>query len=321
MYAQSTGCRHTLTDLQLRMRAYGKAGYRRAYLWLVTHNIVRPYGKKILTSQEGNALIEDLIHTAQPLMVARMGSTELGCLNWYLFHRPTGDGYPQAFVDEVRCHSGIAFDTDEAFDAFAEIYLDSIRQVDVMAVWLRPQEDYVVKHYCPAARVVRFRSLEPYYWQRPWSAALRGKRVLVVHPFVESIKRQYAQARDHLFANPNVLPEFELLTVKAVQSLGQRHTAAAWFQALDSMKAQIERHDFDLAILGAGAYGLPLTAHVKRMGKMALYLGGATQILFGIRGNRWENRPFFAQLFNSYWVRPLPSEVPESVRAQNPDYW
>ena len=190
-----------------------------------------------------------------------------------------------------------------------------------MGVWFNPKEDYICRHYCPNARFIQLRGIEPYFWQSPWSAALKGKKVLVVHPFTESIKRQYSQARDHLYADPDILPEFELLTVKAVQSLGQRNVSAVWFKALDSMKSQIEQHNFDIALLGAGAYGLPLTAHIKRMGKMAIYTGGATQILFGIKGKRWENRPSFSKLFNSYWVSPLPAEVPESVKTKNPDYW
>jgi hypothetical protein len=34
--------------------------------------------------------------------------------------------------------------------------------------------------------------------------------------------------------------------------------------------------------------GLPLAAAIKAMGRPALHLGGALQLLFGIRGRRWE---------------------------------
>ena len=49
---------------------------------------------------------------------------------------------------------------------------------------------------------------------------LRGKKVLVIHPFAETIQHQYEQKRTLLFKNPDVLPEFQLETIKAVQSLG-----------------------------------------------------------------------------------------------------
>ena len=45
---------------------------------------------------------------------------------------------------------------------------------------------------------------------------------------------------------------------------------------------------FDVAIIGCGAYGMPLAAMLKQAGKQAIHLGGATQLLFGIKGKRWE---------------------------------
>jgi threonine dehydrogenase-like Zn-dependent dehydrogenase len=36
---------------------------------------------------------------------------------------------------------------------------------------------------------------------------------------------------------------------------------------------EIGKIDFDVAILGCGAYGLPLAAAIKGMGKQAIHLG------------------------------------------------
>jgi phytoene dehydrogenase-like protein len=88
------------------------------------------------------------------------------------------------------------------------------------------------------------------------------------------------------------------------------------------MCAQINALDFDVAIIGAGAYGLPLAAHIKRLGKKAIQLGGATQILFGIRGRRWDRMPFFQGLYNEHWVRPLPEETPLNFQSvEDGCYW
>jgi hypothetical protein len=35
--------------------------------------------------------------------------------------------------------------------------------------------------------------------------------------------------------------------------------------------------EFDVALIGAGAYGLPLAACVKRLGKKAIHMGGVTK--------------------------------------------
>ena len=41
------------------------------------------------------------------------------------------------------------------------------------------------------------------------------------------------------------------------------------------MKAEINKSNYDICILGCGAYGFPLAAHVKRMGKKAIHMGGS----------------------------------------------
>lgn len=90
----------------------------------------------------------------------------------------------------------------------------------------------------------------------------------MVHPFVDSIQKQY-QRKTLLHKHPDTLPNFELKTIKAVQSIGGKCNEGFrdWFEALEYMKAEIDKTDYDICILGCGAYGFPLAAHVKRMGK------------------------------------------------------
>jgi hypothetical protein len=154
--------------------------------------------------------------------------------------------------------------------------------------------------------------------------ALSGRRVLIVHPFVESIKRQYRR-RERLFHDVQVLPEFDLITLRAVQSIAGTPTEFCdWFEALEYMKRKIAKESFDTAIIGCGAYGFPLACYVKRLGKQAIHLGGITQILFGIIGKRWEGsyHSSIKGLINEYWVRPLPEERPTfASRVESGCYW
>ncbi len=112
--------------------------------------------------------------------------------------------------------------------------------------------------------------------------------MLVIHPFENTIRKQY-EKKDLLFENPDVLPDFKLLTLKAVQSIGNKSNGFGdWFEALDFMYDEALKRDFDVAILGCGAYGLPLAARLKQAGKQVIHLGGSVQILFGIKRNRWD---------------------------------
>lgn len=166
----------------------------------------------------------------------------------------------------------------------------------------------------------------PFMWKNPWTKALKGKRVLVVHPFVESIRSQYENNREKIWTDPNVLPEFsELLTLKAVQSIAdaKEQPYKNWFEALEYMEDEISKMDFDVAIIGCGAYGMCLAAHVKRMGKTAIHLAGWTQMLFGVYGNRWiKDQPEYAKFINEYWVRPNENERPKGAeKVEGGCYW
>ena len=179
--------------------------------------------------------------------------------------------------------------------------------------------------YLPQATCAPLYALEPYYFDNPWTPALEGKKVLVVHPFEDTIRKQHEEGRyENLFADKRLTPKYELQTLKAVQSIAGNKPAEFddWFQALDWMKGEIGKRDFDVAIIGCGAYGFPLAAHVKRMGKKAVHLGGAVQNLFGIRSKGAEDNSNLLMLMNEYWVRPSVEETPKNNEmVENSRYW
>ena len=179
-----------------------------------------------------------------------------------------------------------------------------MQKIDLLALWDVGAEREVIAG-CQGTLFAKLRALEPYYHPRPWSAALAGKRVLVVHPFKDTILRQYAR-REQLFPGTDILPEFASLTViRAVQGLaGQETGYASWFDALEAMESQMDAVDYDVAITGAGAYSMPLAIHARDTGHAAIQMSGATQLLFGIRGKRWDTHPQISRLYNDAWVRP-----------------
>lgn len=206
---------------------------------------------------------------------------------------------------------------------FSEQVLDDIKNIDILGSWL-PGEA-VVSKYFPNAKIIPLRDVEPYYHENPWSESLKERKVLIVSPFSKSIEKQFWRNRRHLFKDHRILPEFDLLTLQAVQSIGGIGAESgfkSWFDALDWMCSEIDKMDFEIAIIGAGAYGLSLAAHVKKIGRKAVHMGGATQIMFGIKGKRWDNRPFFRNLYNEYWIRPSSEETPKSFnKIESGCYW
>lgn len=281
------------------------------------------YGKCIKSVDEANQILYSAIESGKPFLAARFGDAELRALV-YALENEIGirKGYPDYIKKAMHNNAGFFPENDECLNEFGKELWNASKQVDIFGVWFNLLEDYVIHKTSPNAELVKLVGLEPYRSKAPWSKALEGKRVLVIHPFEESIKHQYA-IHDKLFSDKNVLPDFELLTYKTVQTnAGGTCNYNSWFEALDAMFDEIRKLDFDIAIVGCGSYGLPLAAKIKRLGKQVIHLAGATQILFGIRGARWDVRPEMQHLFNEYWVRPLESEKPKDAKnVEGGCYW
>ena len=275
--------------------------------------------KHIPSEDNGNRMIYDLIMTGKPAAVMRLGSTETNCAYpWMAGMSPDPDTLRRGLN-----LSGI-FPADEKHNAeFSAIYLESAKSADIMGLCGVYKEKVIIDRYCPNSKFVKARSIEPYYYKEPWTAALGGKRILIVHPFVETISKQYL-CREKLFDNPSILPAFsDIQFVKTVQSAaGAKTEFETWSAALEYMCGEINKKEFDIAIIGAGAYAMPICAHVKQIGKIAVQMSGATQLLFGIKGKRWDSHPFISALYNEYWVRPNENETPPEVeKVEGGSYW
>jgi len=125
-----------------------------------------------------------------------------------------------------------------------------------------------------------------------------------------------------LFERKDILPQFELKTLKAVQSIaGQSCGFSSWFDALEYMYQQAASIDFDIAIIGCGAYAFPLACKLKKIGRSTITMCGATQILFGIKGRRWENSTI-SKFYNNAWVSPSREEIPvDYKKIEDGCYW
>ncbi|MBF2096863.1 MAG: hypothetical protein IGQ88_00595 [Gloeomargaritaceae cyanobacterium C42_A2020_066] len=283
------------------------------------------------SGQASSDLLRNRINNDEPFLACRFGNTELAATLRYLYTRKLLPLYQftnkRWWWDEnlrfdMRNCAGFFPTTDSNLLKFGEKMLDVAGDIDILGSWL-PRESRLLRYnHRVQPLIIPKNDLEPYYHARPWSEALEGKRVLVIHPFASTIEEQYAR-REYLFSNEKILPSFQLITFKAVQSIaGNDPGFESWFDALDWMCQEVESIKFEVAIIGAGAYGLPLGAFIKKTGGKAIHLGGATQILFGIKGKRWDDQPFYRNLYNEFWVRPSINEVPGNFQlVEGGCYW
>ena len=271
----------------------------------------------VLGDQDAGLWIAEALRSHRPVLVGRLGSVEARLLGEARLGR-----FSRVTYREAHRNAGI-FPTDpEALEAAAAHLGSALEAVDLLALWDSPYQAQLTAQLKPLPERCSLVALEPWWQADPWSEALAGQRVLVVHPFATSIQRQWLR-RERLFPGTAVLPEVALLVLQPPLTLaGGTSGFSSWSAALDELIARTQERDFDVALLGCGAYGLPLAAAIKAMGRPALQLGGALQLLFGIRGRRWEAMPPFSALMNEHWVRPLPEETPSGAHlVDGRCYW
>lgn len=277
--------------------------------------------RQFLTPEETNQYLMDKINTGKPFMVCRIGANESFSLRTYEFKHTAN--YEKALTQLCTCAGFFPNELSSA-EHFLNIMKSSMHSMDLCGSLLCPLDDYFINKFAPKTCVTSLLdSIDSTDRITPWTSQLKNKRVLVIHPFSKTIEMQYKK-REMLFPGRNVLPEFTLITYQAIQtSAGQKDSRfSTWWEALDFMSSEIEKIDFDIALLGCGAYGLPLAARIKNMEKQAVQIGGSLQILFGIKGKRWDKDPGTTKFYNEAWVYPLDEETPAgAIQVEGACYW
>lgn len=260
---------------------------------------------KEISMQKSSSELFQALGKPLPFAAIRFGAVELSCLNNYEKIRL---GFSRKFKDSVvmsmKKNAGFFPTTQDNLNFYSKYMFSHLPEADYLGISGIHMEDYFFRNFTSDALPIQNWALDPLLGQ--WSHLLKGKRVLVISPFAEQIESQY-QKREKLFlSNPSILPDFHLMTIKAVQTIADQLDPRFenWFEALDYMKVEILKFDFDIALVGAGAYGSPLCLYIKSLKKQAIQTGGATQLLFGIIGRRWEDREYVKRHINADWIRP-----------------
>lgn len=285
----------------------------------------KKYGNKsIMNTEEGRDVLKQAIIDGKPYMAARFGTSEGAALVYYwdtkFKYGEDYSKYPQFYLDQMCTLSGFFPNSKKDIYKWAELETESCKDLDLLGVMHFANEEWIVTNLCPQADLMPNGGLGSA--AHGWAHILEGHKVLVVHPFTDTIKRQYENNREKIFPGTNALPKFDLKCVKAVQTIADEKDSRfeTWFEALDYMTEEIAKQDFDVCLIGCGAYGFQLASRVKRMGKIAVHMGGSLQTLFGIKGGRWDVQ--YSDMYNEYWVYPSEEETPAGFeKVEGGCYW
>ena len=288
-----------------------------------------PFRKKILgipvyDYETQQRKIAELLAEDRPICIMRPGNAEYVSA-WMRDEAKffgTKRYKKQLMYNDMDCN-------EELYEKWVNQFNQDMSEADaVVLLGLRDRmEEYLCEAYWHPKELFNLYCLEysPMSADAPydsWVYSLKGKRVLIVSLFADTMQKQLPHL-DDIWGEKNPIRDVKFVFQKSVwfKFGSPSNEFSTWFEALEHLDQRIAAKEFDVAIVSAGPFSMPLCANIKRRGGKAIQYGGSLQLLFGIKGNRWENMPV-SQFFNEYWVRPSAEETPaDAIGHENACYW
>jgi hypothetical protein len=246
-------------------------------------------------------------------------------------------------IYQMEINAGIFPGTDATLDLWCKTYLESLGDLNGTAAgWYAPLFSIEAALLNRFAKKECFRtplrSLEPYYSpsQLWWTKELAGKSVCVVSSFAKTIQQQIesgaatsviwrGNGREGLLDIPGASWSFVRSGYAPNVALGRGGWPEGirnWKDAIDHLEKEVISSKATVALIGCGALGMILGARLKRRGISSIILGGAIQVLFGIKGKRWQTHDVISKFWNPFWVWPAAAEVPGAATfVEGGCYW
>lgn len=295
------------------------------------HN-AQTLGRRVIPRAEFLQDIRAAINEARGYACGRLGMSQ----KQWMYHPILRARNPQvARVFEPRLfqhglkHEGIFPADAEFYLQFNEFYVAQVRALDAVGLYLNdwdmPFEKALVDLYNLQNKFMHYVDLHPDRAnpardENCYLPAFRDKKILIVCPFARVLaERATRDIFENVWAKigkrwflPAQVDAFEIPYGFAATTHTRYANALEMYAEIVS---EIERRDFDVALIGAGGLAIPIAAHIKRMNKIALDLGGHLQIVFGVLGSKWKRlEDWRAVYFNDAWI-----DMPARYRPQETD--
>lgn len=282
-----------------------------------------------LNLEKSNQYMVELIQKREPFMISRVGiGAETQATDDYLRRKKPS----QNTINMLNNNVGV-YGLDNRIELFCKLYAKALENSTALAVFsdciVDSQKLFVQKF---GLKTLHSRVIEPFHCClqdiEPWTLHLKGKKILIINPFVDSMQKQVKDGFK-IFKDKKVFPDdAQFVFYKSYQSIAGNKPHGDWLMTFNIMCRDIKKLDFDIALLGCGGYGLPLCDFIhKKMGKSCVYVGGGLQLLFGVMGKRWENQnnglwPKIIKENGCKFIRPSGDEIPKNIRkVEDGCYW
>jgi len=240
--------------------------------------------------------------------------------------------YINNVIKSMKNNAGIKLTSIKSILKYSELYLEAFKLCDAYFDWDK-RENYF-QHIALSHEFITTNFKKTKFWalsldvfynihNNPWTQALTGKRLLIISPFIESMKSKLDILPE--IYGVDLFPHCEFIFIKPPQT----------HAAMPSQEFDIElekfiqevkkiKDDFDIALCSCGGYGNLVCAEIFKMDKSAIYVGGVLQMFFGIYGGRWlKEKPEILRIYmNNHWSRPSENEKPNGHNnIENGCYW
>jgi hypothetical protein len=242
--------------------------------------------------------------------------------------------YIQQIIPAMKNNAGIRLTTMNSVISYSNMYLKAFDNCEMFAGWevqgkyinhIQQSYNMILNRYSYNRKIVWAFNFDIFHYihSQPFTQALRGKRILIVSPFEESIKEKIP-IREKIYGI-DLFPDCVITTIKPPQTQAGENSRefdielALFCNRLDAIK-----DTYDVALVSCGGYGNLVCNHIYESGRSAIYVGGVLQMYFGILGNRWlKERPDVVRLYlNEYWSRPKITERPKNCEnVEGGCYW
>lgn len=303
----------------------------------------------IMNESDGAKLMCEQIRSAQAGWAAgKLGTSELNALLWYIYRKQKNKlPYPERYRKDMFINAGLWAPPDKqqdtVLDEWAADMFEAIKLLDGAAIWnpvphSQQYEASLLRDLNPNIKTFKLRCLEPYYSPtEQYTLEMTKGSIAVVSPFATSIYHQLKRMG-------SIFPEdgkagkmwpdnqvFHTILAKYGPNMTTKDPSLTWDEAIikggyraavKDLADKVQVTGARYAFVGIGAISLLLVAELKRRGLVAIHTGGGTQIMFGVKGRRWENHSVISTFFNNSWVRPEMNEIPtEAMSIEGACYW
>jgi hypothetical protein len=273
--------------------------------------------------------IHHLLQKNEPCLIGRIAGIELRVAYELL----EGKRVSPASLAELENNAGIHVTSAESLKEYVTALIESYEACSLIGEWERQGPVYaitgkgqeLVARRTPAIPKMSALALEPYYAppHESWMSALTGKRILILHPFVHTFQQQLAHLKE-LYPDRPWFSGCTFQFIRPPLTLAGNHEQRDW---KEHYTACIERlrtvEPFDVALVGAGGYGMLLSHTLYREHRASvIYIGGALQLFFGVIGKRWFSHSSILERVNDSWIRPVKEDQPCSFeKVERGCYW